>query len=284
MTSFISMLGGVDAKSIEAKFNDISENLNALSSRIAELDAVVTKLDEYTMNLETGIRNNEICCAELKHKYSDEGLTKRVDDIDRMVRYFQSSHGKVLNDIRDLKKELHGLYGRQCPPPQKELDKSVAKDNSEILLSDIITNLIPEYHERGCVLKAMKRNGWKTVSDLLAVPYYQLQDRPWLGKKVLAVFQCIYEQYGKIDPRAVADDIPDTDLKKAIFDMEGSTKTKSRVYNMLKKEGIFTLEQLAQKSLLQLCTDHPDFRKGRAGDLLSAVYTKYIWTEGEKDA
>lgn len=289
--SFVSVLGGVDASVFANQINDILEKLNKISLKLAdlesracniELDLENTQINEAgkISEIEKKISANEIRCAELKNKYSTDGLMKRVDDLDRLNRYFQSSHGKVLNDIQDMKKELYELYGRMCPPSETELKKSVERNPEALELEDAINASDFKENRKPMLIEACRKNGIDSFEKLGRMSFADLCAVNGIGPASAELLQKLYEKYtGKdLQTHSIRNDIQDLTIREVMKDMTiYPVKNRTRFTNAMQHCGISTVRELSEFTPEEILKVR---NIGRAFvPMVNDIYKTYIWAQ-----
>ena len=294
--SIISMFGGAEAQvvteqerrlselsekfeNLVIKFADLEESLNIAKSRINKDTSDVAML--YTSTETIKHRQEELSNAVRGITASwngaeGQGMAKRVEELERMQRYFSSSHGKVLNDVHDMKVELHGLYSHLKPASVEERQRSVDPNPKKYTLSEYISN-IPDLDNRtrGVMLKALEMNNLKEFKDLDQKTFADFIDMHGVGPYAASYFCKLRDEFcGPCDHQLKSNFI-DNSIWNALDPFDIPMKTRTRVVHILRGYGITSLADLRKVDYEDLC------KIPKVGSAIMQIfldlYKKYIW-------
>lgn len=263
--------GNESAKEFYSKLAEVTNNLNKLTEQFNEMKTVIESMREQTVEFK------KVCDIAVRNTGAKD-FKIRLDDLERMQKYFQTSHGKALNDISDLKKELYNLYGRQCPPPEEELNRSsepVAKDTD---LKELVMELKLPKITTDKVIQQCGLAGLDTLNDISRMSFDELCDLSPVDPAVASILCQIREKYCTVgdDEPIIREDIPEYDIRDVIKAQNCSMKQKTTVINKLYKDfGVNTLRDLSEYKLAEF-EKTPRFGKGSIG-MLRNIYRSYIW-------
>ena len=300
--SLITLLGGVEANQavvLEQKLNDISENLGKLAESIIQvnqrLDVINWETTEHQNQLSdiySGMTSLKECFTEQENAYRQiarewnggecRDISARIAEIEKLQRYFMSSHGKVLNDVRDLKKEIHGIYERLPRPSEEELRKSSAPDpapkKNELL--EMAKELDIDCSAKGALIRALNYNRLETFDDIRDRTFDDLCEMKFIKPTIAKIISELRDKhFGVSDPEPVVKkDIPDYSIRAVMKDERNiSQKQRSAVINTLYKYGVNTLRDLAKLNYRDI-ESIPRIGK-TSMEAIRNVYKEYIWVK-----
>ena len=288
--SFIHLLGGVEADRadvLERKLNDISENVGKLAENLINVSQTITEFEERLQEQDHDISEILMSLEEVKascKKFDRDisttnckGVIDQMNNLDRMQRYLMTSHGKALNDIRDLKKELYNLYGRQTPPPEEELKKASDPNPEKKELLDIVKEIEMDPSAKGALIRGLNYNKIETFDDIRNRTFDDLCDLKFFGPINAKTILAIRDKYlGTTDPEPIIKkDIPAYSIRAVLKDENISQKQRSAITNTLYKYGVNTLQDLAKLNYRELETI-PHIGKSSM-ETIRNVYQTYIW-------
>lgn len=295
--SIISMFGGAEAGTVEElnqRLSELSEKFETIAGNLKNLEAMAEDLKKTISNQNVSICNLYSGTETVKHRFEElsnsvasiahdwngseeQGMAKRVADLERMQKYFQSSHGKALNDIHDLKVELHGLYNRQTPPPEDELQQSVDRNPKKKELIDVVQESDFSQFRKHNLLNTLEKNNLTTFESIKGKTFDDLCDIKDIGPASASLLVKLRQKYyGEVDnAKIIRENIPMYSIRDVVKDMKLKQAQKSRIINTLYKYGVNTLTDLSDLEYEEVCKI-PHFGSGSVA-AVKQIYQNYIW-------
>ena len=291
--SLINLLGGVEADraaALEQKLNDISENVGKLAESIIQInqrmDVIDWKITEHALkmtDLEGRFDEQAKAYQQLSREWNGgecRDISARIAEVEKLQRYFMNSHGKVLNDVRDLKKELYDLYGRQTPPPEEELRKSSGLEPKKKDLLEMAKELDMDYSAKGALIRALNYNRLETFDDIRDRTFDDLCEMKFIKPaNAKIILELRDKHFGISDSEPVVkENVPAYSIRAVMKDEKSiPQKQKSAVINTLYKYGVNTLQDLAKLNYRDL-ESIPRIGKSSM-EAIRNVYKEYIWVK-----
>ena len=309
--SIISMFGGAEAQVVteqERRLSELSEKFDELAIKLADLqeslEIAKNRINKNTSDAAFIFANTEgIKSEQTETKYElqginsrqeelsnairgitkawngpeGEGMTKRVEELERMQRYFSSSHGKVLNDIHDMKVELHALYKHLKPVSAEEREKSVDPNPKKLNLIEYVQQECPEIENRtrGVMISTMQKNGLIEPESLDRKTFFDFLEMPHVGPWMAGYFCKLRDKFCGPCDHQLKTYFVDNNIWAALDAFDIPMKTKTRAVHVLHSYGINALSDLRKVEFEDLC------RIPKAGKTLIQIfndlYKKYIW-------
>lgn len=274
--SIISMLGGAEAGTVE----ELNQRLSELSDKFETMAGNLENLGTLTETVKLRVEELSNSVASITHEWNgseEQGMTKRVADLERMQKYFQSSHGKALNDIHDLKVELHGLYNRQTPPPDEELQQSVDRNPKKKELIDVVQESDFSQFRKHNLLNTLEKNNLTTFESIKGKTFDDLCDIKDIGPASASLLVKLRQKYyGEVDnAKIIRENIPMYSIRDVVKGMKLTQVQKSRITNTLYKYGVNTLTDLSDLEYEEVCKI-PHFGSGSVA-AVKQIYQNYIW-------
>jgi len=274
--SIISMLGGAEAGTVE----ELNQRLSELSEKFETIAGNLKNLETMTETVKLRVEELSNSVASITHEWNgseEQGMTKRVADLERMQKYFQSSHGKALNDIHDLKVELHGLYNRQTPPPDEELQQSVDRNPKKKELIDVVQESDFSQFRKHNLLNTLEKNNLTTFESIKGKTFDDLCDIKDIGPASASLLVKLRQKYyGEVDnAKIIRENIPMYSIRDVVKGMKLTQVQKSRITNTLYKYGVNTLTDLSDLEYEEVCKI-PHFGSGSVA-AVKQIYQNYIW-------
>ena len=280
--SIITMLGGADAGTVNElnqKLSDLSDKFDIFTANLKAFEAEMTKFKESITNRTFELSNSVSSISKSWNGLEGQGMAKRVADLERMQKYFQSSHGKALNDIHDLKAELYGLYNRQTPPPEEELQQSVDRNPKKKELLDRVKESDFSAFRKHNLLNTLERNNLTTLESIKNKTFDDLCSIKDIGPaSAMLILNIRRKYYGEVDScQAVHDDIPMYSIRSVVQSMKMTQVQKTRIINTLYKYGVNTLTDLKDIEFDEI-RKIPHFGSGSVG-AVKQIYQDYVWRQ-----
>ena len=274
--SIISMLGGAEAGTVE----ELNQRLSELSEKFEAMAGNLKNLETMTETVKLRVEELSNSVASITHEWNgseEQGMAKRVADLERMQKYFQSSPGKALNDIHDLKVELHGLYNRQTPPPDEELQQSVNRNPKKKELIDVVQESDFSQFRKHNLLNTLEKNNLTTFESIKGKTFDDLCDIKDIGPASASLLVKLRQKYyGEVDnAKIIRENIPMYSIRDVVKGMKLTQVQKSRITNTLYKYGVNTLTDLADLEYEEVCKI-PHFGSGSVA-AVKQIYQNYIW-------
>lgn len=274
--SIISMLGGAEAGTVE----ELNQRLSELSEKFETIAGNLKNLETMTETVKLRVEELSNSVASITHEWNgseEQGMTKRVADLERMQKYFQSSHGKALNDIHDLKVELHNLYNRQTPPPDEELQQSVDRNPKKKELIDVVQESDFSQFRKHNLLNTLEKNNLTTFESIKGKTFDDLCDIKDIGPASASLLVKLRQKYyGEVDnAKIIRENIPMYSIRDVVKGMKLTQVQKSRIANTLYKYGVNTLTDLSDLEYEEVCKI-PHFGSGSVA-AVKQIYQNYIW-------
>ena len=302
--SIISMFGGAEAQVVteqERKLSELSEKFDELVIKLADLqeslEMTKNRVNKNTSDAAFIFASTEGIKSELQginsrqEEYSNavkgitkawngsegEGMTKRVEELERMQRYFSSSHGKVLNDIHDMKVELHALYKHLKPVSAEEREKSIDPNPKKLNLIEYVQQECPEIDNRtrGVMISTMQKNGLIEPESLDRKSFFDFLEMPHVGPWMAGYFCKLRDKFCGPCDHQLKTYFVDNNIWTALDAFDIPMKTKTRAVHVLHSYGINALSDLRKIEFEDLC------KIPKAGKTLVQIfnnlYKTYIW-------